>query len=172
MSIQRMKHLMEMAKDARVEGFLALCPAPILVTLGVESSEENEGLTKGETRIRTQEHSEVDVRFDPNVRVFEVKKRPDLNEYPDMIIIGRSTTSDIQLHNAEISKMHAYVSFVESPEGRKFQIVDGNSRNGTWIKRIRLSPHKPRMLDSGDIIRFGASVLMAFYYPEDLFPLL
>lgn len=167
-SIQRAKQLIQLAQDNSPEEFVRLIPFPFLVAMGSEFTERGDYMTKAETRIKTHERLEASQQLDPNARVFEVKKRPGLNDTPDRIVIGRSTVSDIQLYNAEISKVHAYITWIDSPDGKKFQILDGDSRNGTWIKRIRLSPHNPRLLESGETIRFGASVFLGFYCPADL----
>ncbi|MCU0663599.1 MAG: FHA domain-containing protein [Myxococcota bacterium] len=164
-----MKHFIETAQSASLEEFRALYPAPLLVAIGGIATEGDDFLTRSMANIRLFESGEAADTFDPNTRVFPVVKRPGQNPYSKMIIIGRSAASDIYINSSEVSKMHAYFTWMDLPEGKQFQIVDGGSRNGTWLKVKKLQAHVPQPIESGQVIRLGASISLAFYSPEGLY---
>jgi hypothetical protein len=78
-----------------------------------------------------------------------------LSERGDVIIlhevettVGRSTSNDLVLSAAEVSREHALLR----RDGNALEILDLASRNGTWVNGARITRHRAR---SGDEIAFG-----------------
>jgi hypothetical protein len=70
----------------------------------------------------------------------------------NVITIGRSTSSDVVLDDANVSRAHAEIR----PEGDGWLVVDLDSTNGT---RVNGSPIRQRRLSDGDQIAVGSSTL-------------
>jgi pSer/pThr/pTyr-binding forkhead associated (FHA) protein len=71
--------------------------------------------------------------------------------------IGRDSTCDIIFESKSISKQQATIEFLDK-EGTRAQLVDNNSRNGTFLNDERVWSSKVP-LKHGDIIRFGYDVV-------------
>lgn len=67
------------------------------------------------------------------------------------IVVGRAENADVRLPDYSVSLRHA--SFRQ--RGGDYLIVDEGSTNGTFVGPVRLSPQAPRVIRSGDQIRFG-----------------
>ncbi|HEY5957548.1 MAG TPA: FHA domain-containing protein [Polyangiaceae bacterium] len=67
------------------------------------------------------------------------------------IVVGRSEAADLRLPDLSVSARHA--SFRQ--RGGEYLIVDEGSTNGTFVGPVRLSPQAPRVIRSGDKVRFG-----------------
>lgn len=67
------------------------------------------------------------------------------------IVIGRGQGSDVRLPDPSISTRHATIR----AQGTEYAIVDEGSTNGTWVGGVRLGPHTPRVVKSGDLVRVG-----------------
>lgn len=61
-----------------------------------------------------------------------------------------------------ISRVHA---MIKQSKG-KYQIIDMESSNGTWLENQRLVPKQPYPLESGDRIRIGRLNILVFYLNE------
>lgn len=61
-----------------------------------------------------------------------------------------------------ISRLHA---MIRQSEG-KYQLIDLESSNGTWLENRRLVPKQPYPLESGDRIRIGRLNILVFYLKE------
>jgi pSer/pThr/pTyr-binding forkhead associated (FHA) protein len=61
-----------------------------------------------------------------------------------------------------ISRVHA---MIRQSKG-KYQIMDLESSNGTWLENQRLVPKQPYPLESGDRIRIGRLNILVFYLKE------
>ena len=64
------------------------------------------------------------------------------------IRVGRDSSSDITLHDAEVSRHHAEIRKTEND----YAISDLNSSNGTWVNGQRVRRHP---LASGDQLQLG-----------------
>lgn len=63
--------------------------------------------------------------------------------------IGRTAENDISLEGGKVSREHAHIYLIAG----KFQLVDSQSRNGTYLNDQKVS--RPIILKSGDRIRIG-----------------
>jgi len=77
------------------------------------------------------------------------------------VIVGRvdpkrETTPEIDLTQFEasstVSRQHARIHL----EKTSFYIEDLNSRNKTRLGELTLTPHKPEVLQNGDVVSFGS----------------
>src|SRR5215813_1081410 len=66
-------------------------------------------------------------------------------------VIGRGPGSDVRLPDPSVSVRHASLRAT----GTEYAIVDEGSTNGTWVGGVKLSPHTPRIVKSGDLLRVG-----------------
>jgi class 3 adenylate cyclase len=69
------------------------------------------------------------------------------------VTIGRSALCSIPLEGEKVSRDHSHIYEV----GGLYQVVDSQSRNGTYLNGTRLN--RPTTLDSGDRITIGGHVL-------------
>jgi pSer/pThr/pTyr-binding forkhead associated (FHA) protein len=67
------------------------------------------------------------------------------------VVIGRGQGCDVRLPDPSVSQRHAIIRV----EGGKHSLIDEGSTNGTFVGGVRLSPHAPRVLRTGDLIRVG-----------------
>jgi pSer/pThr/pTyr-binding forkhead associated (FHA) protein len=67
------------------------------------------------------------------------------------IVVGRASNSDLRLPDLSVSARHA--SFRQ--RGSEYLILDEGSTNGTFVGPVRLSPQAPRVVRTGDHVRFG-----------------
>ncbi len=67
------------------------------------------------------------------------------------IVVGRAENCDVRLPDYSVSLRHA--SFRQ--RGSDYLIVDEGSTNGTFVGPVKLSPQAPRVVRSGDCLRFG-----------------
>ncbi|MCU0663603.1 MAG: FHA domain-containing protein [Myxococcota bacterium] len=165
----RIKHFLDAAKGMSASEFIERHPSHVMVVVGSVAQTDGEFLTRAAASIADFAQMKSALQLDPNARVFLVEKRPDANPYSKMIIIGRAPNCDISLPRSEVSKMHAFVTWTDAPEGKTFMIVDGKSRNGTWIANTKLPPNTPRPLQNGDLIGLGRTVGLHYYNPAGFF---
>jgi predicted component of type VI protein secretion system len=74
----------------------------------------------------------------------------------DQIDIGRDSTNEIVINDAEISRRHARLTF----QGGKYVLEDLGSTNGTFVNGQRLAG--PRVLKSGEVVSFGEQIVVIF----------
>lgn len=73
--------------------------------------------------------------------------------------LGRESSATIQLHDTEVSRLHAEIRRVD----RDFSIADLDSSNGTFVNGKRIRQHQ---LNSGDQVQVGGT-LMLYTGPSD-----
>lgn len=78
----------------------------------------------------------------------------------DLLTIGRSTTNQLVLPDANASRRHCEIR--ANGPGR-FRLFDLGSANGTWVNGRRLTA--PKDLDDGDQVVIG-NIVMRFVAPE------
>lgn len=74
----------------------------------------------------------------------------------EQLMIGRDSTNEIVINDAEVSRRHARLTF----QGGKYVLEDLGSTNGTFVNGQRLAG--PRVLKSGEVVSFGEQIMMAF----------
>src|SRR4030042_999250 len=74
----------------------------------------------------------------------------------DQIGIGRDSSNEIAINDAEVSRRHARLTF----QGGKYVLEDMGSTNGTFVNGQRLSG--PRVLKPGEVISFGEQIMLVF----------
>jgi pSer/pThr/pTyr-binding forkhead associated (FHA) protein len=74
----------------------------------------------------------------------------------DQLTIGRDSTNQIVINDAEISRRHARLTF----QGGKYVLEDLGSTNGTFVNGQRLAG--PRVLKPGEVVSFGEQIVLVF----------
>ena len=74
----------------------------------------------------------------------------------DQLTIGRDSTNEITINDAEISRRHARLTF----QGGKYVLDDLGSTNGTFVNGQRLAG--PRVLKAGEVVSFGEQIVLVF----------
>ena len=74
----------------------------------------------------------------------------------DQIGIGRDSSNDISVNDAEVSRRHARLTF----QGGKYVLEDMGSTNGTFVNGQRLTG--PRVLKSGEVISLGEQIVFVY----------
>ena len=67
-------------------------------------------------------------------------------------LVGRHRRCDLQLGGASVSSEHAILRWTD----RGWQVRDLGSRNGTWVRGLRLRPGASVLLRARDELAFGA----------------
>jgi pSer/pThr/pTyr-binding forkhead associated (FHA) protein len=67
------------------------------------------------------------------------------------VVIGRGDGCEVRLPDPSVSHRHASIR----QRGTDYVVLDEGSTNGTFVGPVRLSPHAPRVVRSGDLIRVG-----------------
>src|SRR5262245_18433826 len=67
------------------------------------------------------------------------------------IVVGRGEGSEVRLPDPSVSHRHASIR----QRGTEYVIVDEGSTNGTFVGGVRLSPHAPRVVGHGELVRDG-----------------
>jgi len=96
----------------------------------------------------------------------EAKAGPEKGETfrlaPEVTLIGRDPSCDIQLSESAISRRHCRIDHLEDQ-----WVLRNLSSNGTRIKRRQIQEH---VLSDGDEIRLGAATRLLFVLEEQLAP--
>lgn len=85
------------------------------------------------------------------VRTGDAASLPSITFDAPRIVIGRGNGCEVLLPDPSISHRHASIR----QRGTDYIIVDEGSTNGTFVGPVRLSPHAPRVVRSGDLVRVG-----------------
>lgn len=85
------------------------------------------------------------------IRSGEATSPPTITFDAPRIVVGRGEGCDVRLPDLSVSLRHA--SFRQ--RGGDYLVVDEGSTNGTFVGSVRLPPQTPRLLRSGDTLRFG-----------------
>ncbi len=74
----------------------------------------------------------------------------------DQLVIGRDSSSNVAINDAEVSRKHARLTF----QGGKYVLEDLGSTNGTFVNGQRLA--SPIVLKSGDVVSLGEQIVLMF----------
>jgi hypothetical protein len=94
-----------------------------------------------------------------HARVIPVGKR-EADSPGHMIFLGRSPTNDVVIADTTVSKLHAY--FCQLPGENRYQLVDMNSTNGTFVNGEKLLPLVKKTLCDVDEVAFGPEAKLIF----------
>jgi len=97
------------------------------------------------------------------------KKQGSKNPFAMGVTVGRVESNDIIVDDHSVSRFHAY--FQHDPRKDEWVLVDAESKNGTWVDAVRLTPNTRQPLRDGAALRFGDAELK-FLLPEGLLLLL
>ena len=86
--------------------------------------------------------------------VFELMKTPgSKNPFAMGVTLGRIETNDLVIDDVSISRFHAY--FQHDPKSGGWNVVDAESKNGSWLNAVKLLKNIRTPVGSGDQLRFG-----------------
>lgn len=85
------------------------------------------------------------------VRSGDAKTPPTITFDTPRVVIGRGDGCEVHLPDASVSHRHASIR----QRGTDYIVIDEGSTNGTYVGPVRLPPHAPRVLRSGDWVRVG-----------------
>lgn len=74
----------------------------------------------------------------------------------DQLSIGRDSSNEITVNDAEVSRRHARLTF----QGGKYVLEDMGSTNGTFVNGQRLTG--PRVLKSGEVVSLGEQIVFVY----------
>ena len=74
----------------------------------------------------------------------------------EQLTVGRDSTNDVVINDAEISRRHARLTF----QGGKYILEDLGSTNGTFVNGQRLAG--PRVLKAGEVVSFGEQIVLVY----------
>ena len=158
--------LTELARALTREDFIERLPDPVLVVMSEIIAEEKSG--EDDTQVGEQVEGTPRRTLTKIPDAFETlavrKKRH--NEDKQRITLGRERTCDIVVRTPGVSKLHAH--FIP---GRKLELVDRGSHNGTFVGDRRLVPEEPAAVQPGVQITFG-DLVTKLVSPEELYVLL
>ena len=110
-------------------------------------------------------------KLDPESIVIRVVSKQSPESKYAMVILGRTTNCDIVIPSKVVSKFHAYiVQRVSSPGS--YSLVDGGSKNGTFLNSDRLAKNSSARLKNGDRIDLGIAWAFRFHTPDEFRQLL
>lgn len=76
---------------------------------------------------------------------------PTLTFDGDRVVVGRGAFADVRLPDPSVSARHATLR----AQAGEYVLIDEGSTNGTFVGGVRLTPHAPRTVRSGDLVRVG-----------------
>lgn len=98
-----------------------------------------------------------------NPVVLEVKKEgARTNAFTMGITVGRTENNDVVLEDHSISRFHAY--FQHDEKAQRWKLFDAESKNGTWIGPLKLTPNKGELVPDRARLRFGF-IEVTFFTP-------
>src|SRR5687768_12392530 len=74
----------------------------------------------------------------------------------DQLMIGRDSTNEIMINDAEVSRKHSRLTF----QGGKYVLEDLGSTNGTFVNGQRLAG--PMVLKAGDVVSLGEQIVLMY----------
>ena len=151
--------LVSLARSLEREQFIAECPFPLLLAVN-EPAPTSDELFPDEFVTQT-----VKQAAEPPPPAMQPAKQPVLYAVrkvhtllPQGIVVGRTSSCDIVIHDRAVSKAHAL--FQEA--GGSWTLSDLGSRNGTHVKHQKAEPRGAALsLGFGDVLSFA---FRTFYF--------
>lgn len=132
------------------------------VRSGVHTLTIDADVTLEESIEETRPHGR-DLPDDIELELYPMAKKPGAS-FPDRITIGRTSNNDVVIADTSISRLHAYVR----RDGGKWIVADAGSKNGSWLRGVKMEPRKEIALASRAVVRLG-DVDLTFYVAADLY---
>jgi hypothetical protein len=129
---------------------------------GIHTLTIDEDETYEEPIEETRPHGR-DLPEDVDLELYPLVKKPGAS-FPDRITIGRTSNNDVVIADTSVSRLHAYIRKV----GATWVVADGGSKNGSWLKGVKMDARKEIPLSSRAVIRIG-DVDLTFYVAADLY---
>jgi len=82
------------------------------------------------------------------------------------VTVGRTENNDIVLMDNSVSRFHGY--FLQDQKSQQWMLVDAESKNGTWVEGVKLSPNRPVPVPTRAKLRFG-HVEVRYFTPDEFF---
>jgi hypothetical protein len=147
--MQRFEAFRSLASDSQWDDPAAALLLIVRRALGTPSTRQFRTSTDGGEYVLVPPLSAV--LASPDTLAAPLRKREN-SPYAEFIFVGRSTTADVQLEDASISKSHAAFQ----RHGEEWFVKDVRSRNGTYVDGTRLELGGRVALRSGAQVTFGA----------------
>jgi hypothetical protein len=150
---QPLTELIELAHKLTQEGFAERVGAWVFVgaPTNVSHDEWSYRTLSSRTVQDTSKDGELIVLRDSNVVHRLKKKKP--GPFADTVLIGRSSSNDVVIEHASVSKLHARAKL--DADGSP-SLSDAGSSNGTRVSGDELGAGEPRPLKVGDVVTFGS----------------
>ena len=100
---------------------------------------------------------EVDALIDESWSAWPLLKRAG-QAFSGTILLGRAPTNDIWVPHSSVSKLHARLRL----DGAEVLLSDASSSNGTIVNGDAVWAGDEVLVESGDLVRFGACVFQVF----------
>lgn len=151
-----LKHLRELIKSPNAPGPTS---PPFLVELPL--ADATLGTTGPDVTQTVAEDVVLGLERDPTAPVWVHSVSPSDPDAPD-VVVGRSEPADVILPTGSVSKRHALLR----REGRLWQVLDLDSRNGTFLRNERLNPGVLTPINPGDQLTFATH--RCVFLPPDM----
>ena len=89
---------------------------------------------------------------DPRFEVYALHKEKS-RPFADLLMVGRSTSNDVQILDTSISKLHCKFHL-----GATLMLSDAGSSNGTTVDGRTLPPDVPVEVEDGSVLQLGSRV--------------
>ncbi len=84
--------------------------------------------------------------------VYEVRKgNHRMNPFSFGVTVGRIEANDVAIEDGSVSRFHAYLQQAD----KGWVVCDAESRNGTFLREVKLEPNVKTPLEDGAVVRFG-----------------
>jgi|GEM_PF-637253 len=124
--------------------------------VGPPPSEQRGDLSYFTSNVASVAVPETSLVVDGGFVVYPLSKERN-RPFSHMLMVGRSTSNDVQILDTSISKLHCKITL--RPE---LTISDAGSRNGTSIDGSPLDPDVPVEVRDGSIVQLGNRVFALF----------
>ncbi len=129
---------------------------------GVHTLTIDEDATLEDSIEETRPHGR-DLPEDIELELYPLAKKPGAS-FPDRITIGRTSNNDVVIPDTSVSRLHAYVR----RDGAGWVVADAGSKNGSWLRGVKMEARKELPLASRAVVRLG-DVDLTFYVAADLY---
>jgi pSer/pThr/pTyr-binding forkhead associated (FHA) protein len=159
-----LRSLLKLAKELDADAFVARVQDPVLLLEeqhGQSSTDRFQTITgrSGESGRQAATTGEDASPSD----IISIRKKA-RGKFSNMISVGRTTSNDVVIDLASVSKFHAY--FFSKKPSQQWYLQDADSANGTFVDDRPLSKASPALLKDGCSVEFSRDTRFRFYTPE------